>query len=1081
MPDLNVSKPVDPLSRAASLHELASLLPDLANNILNLYGRAWTFTDDKLPPIVFSQTAIRFAKLLCAIHRSSATLNDDVLRHLVLNAELRSTNDVASEAARSLPRGDIVELLFRGYPGPPSSETSMPVADRSTVLAGIASVLSDLGYHRKKALVLKELMTSLLPALVQARKDGAAEMGIHPAASLASLNSTVSAMPPESSDGGFADTERGMWHFLLYVCRSYGIVSLELIRAGEVEGAIVQDRKTLKETSRSKQAQVSETIAFQALRQASAKAFGSQDLKLDILRSCINICEALPDLGGALRFSAELLRIGGSGIAPGPESSDGSPDLVVEEQVRLVNNISRTLSAAKQLGFERPEADYWDPFLIRGIEAVNDKSSNSLQPHAKTELELVDTSDTKEKNPFIYNPFLKSKGTIPKELLLVAMQKTLFRVTLQNLYDFEVVVERVRLLANGVALDCEAQSTIIGAYRTQTIILGGIPQSSGSLVIHGCSAKVRGCRERNFPTFAEPWALRSDAKGKYLVSAGKTRPISIAADTSNGKNSSPPQGPIPSTLVLNVLLAQPTLVLKSISASQAAIMLLEGESTEIAITLLNTSRTTSADLLLLSFDDSTASRRLSAFSSGNISAIEVYELELASARKQPFKWRRKDKDRDARIDAGGESKLEIEVLGIPELSHGTIQVDYGHLGVPKAEIKETFYTRQLIIPLTVTVNPSIKILNTDIIALPSGFSLQQESGFEEHTQKPEDTAQQINTSSKADLQSRLDTRNNSPPIPNYLLLLDLRNSWSHSLDLTLEISDPTSISSPTKRTQIIQSNTTERIAVPLPRLYIPNPYAPIPSLNPANRRQFVVSATKHTAQAERAMRESFWYREALLNRLKAYWKETSTGRSGVVDLRGLQLSPRMLSALRLPDVGIDMSVTNAEPTPSLPPAESESKVIQTLGPSNYTVPLSTFLTLNTHLFNRSTAPIQPLLRLQPSLANQPQNVALDLNKKLLVNGLLQRALPTLGPGERTTVETGFLVLSYGTYAWGASVEEVVASGKTQHNNGRARAATGELDVLSDVGRRIWVAESPCTVIARHARLDLEAARNDNDE
>ena len=1079
MPDLNVSKSVDPFNRATSLHELTSLLLDLANNLLNLYGRAWTYTDDRIPPIVFSQTAIRFAKLLSAIHRSSGTLNDDVLRHVVLNAELRSTDDEALKAAPSLTSGEIVELLFRGYPGRPSSDMSMPVADRTTVLAGIASVLSDLGYRRKKALVLKELMTGLLPALVQARKDGAAELGVHPAASLASLDSAASAMPFENSDAELADSERGMWHFLSYVCRSYGIVPFEFLNE-KVAGTVVRDRRSLEETPKVNQAQISEMLAFQALRQASAKAFGSQDLKLDILRFCISICEALPDLSGALRFSAELLRIGGSGIAPGPESSDGSPDLVVEEQVRLVSNISRTLSAAKQLGLEHPEADYWDAFLVRAVEVVNDKSPRSLQPHAKTELELVDTSDIKGKNPFIYNPFLKSETTAIKESLLVAMQETLFRVTLQNLYDFEVVIERISLLADGVALDCEAQSTIIGAYRTQTIILGTIPQSSGSLVIHGCSAKVRGCRERNFPTFAESWALRSDAKSKYL-SAGKTHMNSVASEIIRSKNSNSLRGPIPSTLVLNVLRAQPNLVLKSISASQAAIMLLEGESTSLTIILQNTSRTTSVDLLLLSFDNSTASRRLSAFSSGDLSAVEMYEFELASARKQPFRWRRKAEDRDARIDVGEEGELEIEVLGIPDLSHGTIQVDYGHLGVPKAEVKEKFYTRQLIIPLTVTVNPSIKISSADIIALPSGFSLQQESKFEEQKQKTEESIQNRPASSPTEPQSHLQNINAYLSNPECLLLLDLRNLWSQSLHLVLEISDPTSHGPPIRRIHNIQSNTTERIAIPLPRLYLSNPYASIPSLNPANKRQFVVSATKHTAQVERAMRESFWYREALLNRLKANWKEISTGRTGAVDLRSLQMSPRSLSALRLPDVGIEMSVTNAEPASSASPMNLELMDVQMTGPSDYTVPISTLLTLNTRLFNRSSTPIQPLLRLQPSLANQPQNVALDLSKKLLVNGLLQRALPTLGPGERATVETGFLVLNYGTYEWRASVEEVVPSGKMQDKGGRARAATGELDVLSDIGRRIWVAESPCTVIARDAGSNLEADRNDNDE
>lgn len=225
------------------------------------------------------------------------------------------------------------------------------------------------------------------------------------------------------------------------------------------------------------------------------------------------------------------------------------------------------------------------------------------------------------------------------------------------------------------------------------------------------------------------------------------------------------------------------------------------------------------------------------------------------------------------------------------------------------------------------------------------------------------------------------------------------------------------------------------------------------------------------------MRESFWYREALLGRLKATWREDGTGRSGDVDLRRLRLSPQMLAALKLPDLEISMSVTSAEPASSSSSSDGEDiEEVHMTKPSTYRVSTTIFLTLSTHLYNRSSSPIQPLIRLQPTLANQPQHVALDLSKKLLVNGLLQRALPTLRPGERKTMDTGFLVLSYGIYEWRASVEEVFTPGKEGNEIGRKRAATGELDVLTDMERRTWLAESPCTVIARDANEHVEASR-----
>ena len=1071
LPELTGRKSLDPADRAANLRTLTGLLPDLTNNILNLYSRAWTFTDDKIPPLAFSYSAIRFAKLLSAIHLSSGTLDDVLLRHLVLNAE--TLRDEASpETPAFSSRGELANLLFRAYPRP-ISESSLSIADHTAILAGIASVLSELGYHRKKALVLKELMSGLLPALVQARKDGAAEMGVHPAASLTSLNARARAIPLENAGIAPNDSEQGMRHLLALVCRSYGIKSSKTIGDYGLKGAPAQ-KDSVQNSSTPTNVPSIEAVVARALERASEKSSGSQDLKIDILRSCINICEALPDLSGALRYSADLLRLAGSGIAPGPDDSDGSPDLPIEEQVRLANNISRTLSAARQLGLEYPEADYWDEFLVRGVELIDASQSRNLLSHAKSELEIVETMDAKkEKNPFIYNPFLKPKSSAAAEPLLVAHEETFFHVTLQNLYDFDLVIEWLKLESDGVPFECSTQATMIGPYRTQTLLLSGTPQSAGSLTIRGCSAKISGCRERSFTTFSEPWALKPDVKGRHVQPASKTRPTSTTFDSGKSKAYRPPKGPTAATLALSVISAQPNVAMKSISLPQSAIMLLEGEKSIFTITLQNTSPMTPVDLLLLSFDDSTSSQRQSALSSKELSAVELYELELASAHQQSFRWLRKDKDQDLKLAPGEETTLKIKVVGKPGLSFGTIQVDYGYLGIPRVEIKDRFYTRQLVIPITVTVNASIDLIRNDIVTLPGDLSWPQQPGL------AQDTNEDSNSSHPKSIAPILPICDELQPLlsrialsttiqPHALLLLDLRNSWPNTLTITLSLWDPPTDFPHFTHTLSLNPGTTHRIPLPISRLYLPNAHAPIPSLNPANKRQFVVSATKSSPEAERAMREAFWYREAVLQRVGATWREAGTGRSGVMELRGLRLTPRMTSSIKLEELDIWMSVTALEATT---PGEKVN-LVEKLAPSKFSIPTSTFLTLTTTLYNRSTTPIYPLLRLQPALANQPHNIALDLSKRLLVNGVLQRPLPLLGPGERRQVETGFCVLSAGVYEWGATVEEVRVFGKAVEKQGRRRAATGEFDVLANVGRRVWHAEERCVLVATDGEEEL---------
>ena len=1048
---------LDPENRAASLQSLASLLPDLTNNILNLYSRAWTFTDDKLPPLAFSQSAIRFAKLLSVIHLSAGKLDDNSLSHLVLNTKQSNMNIERPDATHSSTKSELAALALRAYPSPLTG-SSLSVADHTTILAGIASVLSEIGYHRKKAIILKELMTTLLPALVQARKDGAAEMGVHPAASLATLNASVRAMPSHKNSNASDESEQGMRHFLSLTCQAYGILPLKPI--GDVKKQDMQPATP--------QIEATEATITRATQQALLNANGSRDLKLEVLRSCINVCEALPDLVGALQYSAELLRTGGSSIAPGPGSSDGSPGLPIEEQIRLANNISRTLSAARHLGFQHPEADYWDEFLVRGIEVVETNRSKILVSHAKSELEVVETIEVKkDKNPFIYNPFLK-KAPAAAEPLLVAQDEVSFRVTLQNLYDFDIAVEHIELLSEGLPFECSPETTLIGPYRTQAVVLAGVPQLAGSLIINGCTIKVKGCKERIFPIFTDPWSLKPDVKGRCFGQAQKLLPKSTASDPAKSKMP-PANRPTATILALEVTGAQPDVSLKSISLPQSAIMLLAGETKHFTVCLQNKSETIPTDWVLLSFNDSTASQLQSALANRDLSPIEVYELELASAHKPSFQWHRSIEERDLVIKPGGEATLDIMVLGKPDLSHGLIQVDYGYLNMAKTEIKDRFYTRQLVIPLTITVNASIDLVRTDLISLPSDYPRTSQ----QHTIDLENAAFGNDSSNTTTtLSSTPNDRSHASSLHECLLLLDLRNSWPSTLTVSIELRPSDTSLGPDipieTHSCTIDPRTIHRIPVFLPRVLLPNAHDPIPSLNPRTARQFVVSTTS-TPEAERAMREAFWYREAVLSRLHATWKEESTGRNGVVELRGLKLTPRMISALKLDDLGMTLAVSLTEPHPV-----SASIQAKQLNTTTFTVPTQTFLSITTTLRNRSASPIHPLLRLQPSLANQPPSTALDLGKRLLITGLLQRAVDVIPPGGEARVETGFVVLSRGRYEWSVSVEEVrklgTVTGVSKGDGKRERAATGER-ALGDERRRVWYGEQPCTVIAQDVGED----------
>ncbi|KAL8787886.1 MAG: hypothetical protein Q9195_007579 [Heterodermia aff. obscurata] len=1055
-------------SRLVSLQNLTGILPDLINNMINLYVRAWTFTEDKIPALVFSETVVRFSKLLAVVQLSQGYLDDRALQKIVLNETVAKDAGVKALPMSFPSKVDIVTTLFRAFPDP-AVDAILSVADRTTILAGIASVLSDLGYHRKKALILKEIVSGLLPALVQARKDGAAEMGVHPATSLVTLSATAGNAASSQSDSRIGDSEYGMRSFLSLLCTEYEVsLSTASSKAPKYDVSQRLDQGTKSPLDSYGEGDNDDQVIARILHQASTHLLGSENIKIDVLRACINICEALPDLEGVLRFSADTLRTAGSGIAPGPDSSDGSPSLSIEDQLRLMNNISRTLSASQQLGYKNMEAEYWDEFLVRGIELADVGSSRVPTPHAKGELELVNASENKAiKNPFIYNPFDKPVAARAEDSTLVADEEVVFRVTLQNLYDFDLEVEKITLETSGAPFDSLPESILVGPYRTQTMTLIGVPRAGGSLKVSGCYVKIKGCRERRFPLFSIPWSLNIDVKTdpRELITISQN----AIGDGETKVQTSVVRKPVVSQLQLNVINVQPNVVMRSISLPQSAVMLLEGESKVFSVTLQNLSSAAAADLLSISFKDSTTTQLQSALSNKALTLAELYELELSATRNQSFRWLRTAADPEPTIDPGGSITLEIEVFGKPGLSHGNIQVDFGYLGVPKSEVKDRFYTRQLIIPLTITVNASVELVRNDLIPFPGDFAWQNQ-------QRQQGRSASSSAASTPESQPRHHTRRHTSKDENTfssllsrlglgtdddehcLLLLDLRNSWPNLITTSIQVRQNPSKDRPAsdlwKRAYTVhetqQPGHTSRLVLILPRLYIPNPHAPIPSLNPATKRQYIVPTSKDAAsspETELAAREAFWYREELLQHIRATWREDSSGRTGTINLRSLRLSTRMMPALRLDDLAISLSLS---PCPEIKP----------LGRATFAVPTSTFLTLTTTLWNRSAAPVHPLLRLQPCLRAQEHA---DLTKRLLWNGGLQRVLPVLGAGEGREVGLQVCVLSEGEYEVGAWVEEVRRVGGEGEGEEegdfamRGRGSGGE--------RRVWYAGEPCVIVA----------------
>lgn len=1051
------------------MHNLANLLPDLSNNILNLYTRAANITDEPLPQLVFSETVIRLARLMVSARVRDGALDDNALKHIVMNEPLVPLLQL------ELPRGtvllrksEIANFLYRALPLAPGAD--LPATDAVPIIVGVVAVLNILDLPRKKAFILRELLSVMVPSLVQARKIGAAEVGIHPAAGLASLSDT--AFDVNALDTGPGNMESSVRLLLATIGEIYGVQPSSFYewekRQSQLSSVSGLQERTEYDSVVS--------IAERAFRHVVLDRYGDLNLKIDVLKACINCCEALPDFNGVLRFTVELLQTIRGDMMLG-EAYRSPPYLPQDEQVRLLNNIKRTVSASSRLGVSDMVAEYWDDFLVRDVQLLSLPDPKRPVRRSKTELDAVTTSSDKaKKDPFLYNPFAKPTSKA-LEMLIVADEPAPFQVTLQNPYEFEIEIEHLRLESSGVPFDAVAENFVIAPLSVQDITVLGVAHGEGSLQITGCIVKVRYCRTRRFPIFKTFWKPEPEVKFKRTGLGAKKplteRPVSWSSTTSKDGKVDVKKGPETSTCEVKVIAKQPSLVIESMSLSQSAMMVLEGEVKTFTITLQNASLCP-VDFVLFTFQDSTTRQLQSALSNKDLLPVEIYELELKLATKPALRWRRQGQDpSDCSIAAGQKANFTVDVLGKPGLQDTTVQIDYSCVGATPGELPDIFYTRQLFVPLTVTVNASVEVARCDILPFSGDFA------WKNHIEPPVDSIEKpdalLSATDNDPFSEVLGRLGNGAYGPDHcVVLLDLRNAWPSPLSVWLRVSEQTMVTLPNTATNEdpkgkysvdgdLQPGQVCRFVLVLPRVYLDNPHASIPVVNTGTRRQFVVSANKLSFEAEAASREAFWFREELLKRVLGGWKEPATGREGSIDLRNVRLNNRMVEAMRLEDVEMKFSLTS--------PSSSPSDAVEQTGRSRFRVKTDDLLTLNVTVHNRSSRPIHPLLRLQPSLRHQPNNVALDLTRRLVWTGMLQQALPILASGESTSASIGVTVLCRGEYELGASVEEARLLRPSLDDGDSAPRRYNDDGIMDTFGadvvrrRRIWHAKELCIIHA----------------
>jgi hypothetical protein len=516
----------------------------------------------------------------------------------------------------------------------PANEDTIAIPEQLTVLGGIASVYSILHMDRKKAMTIKDLVVKLTAALNQARKLGAAEMGIHPAASLSAEHGTESLTVSLQESGG-------MLSMIADVANIYGV---HLIGGAANSG---------------------EETTEQRLQHTRPRAFGGEALQFSTLRELLALCEASPDPYGILRLIASFFASAGPRAAVDDQPRSGGVAIAQAEQAHLASTISRTIGVSQQLGLTDTQAEYWDPFLLRGVALSPRASAIELIDWAKLKGTRPATSDGNPANPLLYDPNARRKATAEQSAVLVEGETIECLLTMQNPYEVALDIESVKFVTEGVELQSKHEVLHLGPARIQQLSVSLTPKSTGKVEIKGCKIKLASFREDFFPIIVKPWSQPNSLVVKN---------IGQEARSGDEDPKQKPEDPKHVTVSADVIPPLPTLVLKGTSLVESSLMLLEGEMKTFEATIENVSDTKASILEVL----------------GSVEGLTMAE-------------------RSAPVILPKESvNLTLKIVGKAGMTQ--LRADIFHAGPEQ----EPGYARMLSVPIGVTVNAALQAHHLDV-------------------------------------------------------------------------------------------------------------------------------------------------------------------------------------------------------------------------------------------------------------------------------------------------------------------------------------------------------------------------------
>ncbi|XP_006458106.1 hypothetical protein AGABI2DRAFT_148600 [Agaricus bisporus var. bisporus H97] len=754
--------------------------------------------------------------------------------------------------------------------------------ERLSILTTMASVYACLGYKRKEAYLLREVLGCVMDLIVCGREEdgitkvsgprntglGIENGNITPTNPLTYLDQgSVAVRMSESSLGNDS-----VLRILKQVCKTIGIDldAVKLLHASTQETELAE----------SSQNEASTNDDGSELERP--ETYGWPELQVGVVREAVAVAEALPDFPAVAQFALSSLKTLQTVLSPG-------------DQHHLYSTSMRAITTARRRGDSR-FFEYWSgrPVVSVALAPVPlvrlpVEKHLSVLSKQKSDLTPIIQGIT---DPFLYNP---RRVTAKKDQEIVAQNEVLeFVVVLQNPFIFDLELQCLSLSTSGVKFQSEPVRVVLPASSFHQVVIPGKVMATGILTIRGCFVQAPGGITQEFIlplNTAEEEERITRRKSALICEAERYKYWGLESlpwekPKRSIKYHSSQLNPRTNLRFLEckVVPEQPLLRIRRTSVNHGALMLYEGERSTLRITLENISLLP-IDFVHLAFDDSTIEPAQQALAEGAMSSSDVYETEHSLINQPVFTW---NKSEGRFIPPGHTLSLSISCFGKSGCTNGNVHVSYSYTHRTDLEQpSDYFYTRQLSHPIMVTVYPMLQCQNMDLIPFPS---------YMDYIQTPSTT-----------------THHNNLGVDDgaswCLFSVEVRNVYGSPFEVTFEREQYGTSHSSTTTT--IPPGSTSRVVLPLRRTALSeeDTSKPIPTLSD---RQFVVAKDKLSTAELHLQRELFWYREALFKSIQGYWKEVGGTRTGEMSLRQQRMTLPMLEAFKSNVARVDLSLISCD-------------------------------------------------------------------------------------------------------------------------------------------------------------------------